>query len=96
MSRPDRFRRREGVAARRIAGESFLIPICGSPVDMESIFVLNPLADFIWERLDGERTLGSIVSEIAEEFDVAAGQARADADQFIGQLLSRRLAEAVP
>lgn len=93
MSPDAKFRRKGSVTDRRIAGESFLIPVCGSPVDMENIFVLNPLADFIWERLDGERTMAAIVSEIVAEFDVEAGQAEADAGEFVGQLLRHGLAE---
>ncbi len=90
-----RYRRKEGIAGRRIAGESFLIPVVGTPVDLENIFVLNPLADYIWERLDGERTLAAIVAGIAAEFAVAPEQAEADASEFIGQLLERGLAEKV-
>jgi methyltransferase-like protein len=62
---------------------------------MENIFVLNPLADYIWERLDGQRSLKAIVAEIAGEFDVTAEQAGVDARDFVGQLLQRGLAEEV-
>jgi hypothetical protein len=93
MNMASRFRKKDRIAGRRIAGESFLIPVCGRPVDMENIFVLNPLADFIWQRLDGERTLEAIVAEIVAVFDVAAGQAGADARKFVGELLRHGLAE---
>ena len=46
-----KFRRKESVAGRRIAGESFLIPVCGTPVDLNNIFVMNPLAEFIFQCL---------------------------------------------
>jgi len=95
MNPSARFRRKEEIVGREIAGESFLIPVCGKPVDMENIFVLNPLADFIWQRLDGERTLGSIIADISDEFDVTVEQAGADACDFVGQLLQRNLAEVV-
>ncbi len=95
MNPTGKFRRKGSIAGRRIAGESFLIPVVGTPVDLENIFVLNPLADYIWERLDGERTLAAIVAEIIAEFDVAPEQAGADAGEFVGQLLERGLAEEV-
>jgi len=95
MNLAAKFRRKESIAGRRIAGESFLIPVCGTPLDMENIFVLNPLADFIWERLDGERTLEAIVAEIVAEFDVTAGQVGADARDFVGQLIKKGLVEEV-
>jgi hypothetical protein len=90
-----RFRRKERVTGREIAGESFLIPICGKPVDLDNIFVLNPLAGFIWERLDGEHALAAIVAAIVENFEVSSEQAGADAAEFIGQLLQNDLAEEV-
>jgi len=91
MNLAARFRRKEEIVGRRIADESFLIPVCGKPVDMNNIFVLNPLADFIWQLLDGERTLEVIISEIVQEFDVTAVQAGADASDFVGQLLQNSL-----
>lgn len=91
-----KYRRREGIAGREIAGESFLIPVCGTPVDLNDIFVMNPLGDFVWQRLDGERTLETIVDEIVAEFDVSPRQAGADAQDFVGQLLQNGLVEALP
>lgn len=95
MSPDSRFRRKDRIAGREIAGESFLIPICGKPVDLDNIFVLNPLAGFIWERLDGEHTLAAIVADIVGNFDVTAEQAGADAADFIGQLLQHDLVEEI-
>jgi hypothetical protein len=93
MNAASRFRRKESVAGREIAGESFLIPICGKPVDLDNIFVLNPLAGFIWERLDGARTLEAIVADIVENFEVASEQAGSDAAEFVGRLLQNGLVE---
>jgi hypothetical protein len=87
------FRRKERVAGRRIAGESFLVPICGSPADMENIFVLNPLADFIWQRLDGKHSLEAIVGEMIDEFEVSRERAAGDALEFVERLLQNDLVE---
>ena len=93
MNMASKLRRKNNVAARQIAGDSFLIPVCGRPIDMENIFVLNPLAEFIWQRLDGEHTLEDIHAEIVEHFDVAPERARGDAVDFVDQLLANGLAE---
>jgi hypothetical protein len=95
MNMASRFRKKDRIAGRRIAGESFLIPVCGRPVDMENIFVLNPLADFIWQRLDGERTLEAIVAEIVGAYEVEPEQAGADAVELIERLLANSLVEEV-
>jgi hypothetical protein len=93
MNMAAKYRRKERIAGREIAGESFLIPVCGTPVDMDNIFVLNPLAAFIWEKLDGKHTLETIVADIVENFEVTREQAHADAADFVGQLLQNDLVE---
>jgi len=93
MNLAGKYLRKENVVKREIAGEFFLIPVCGTPVDMDNVFILNPLADLIWQRLDGEHSLEAIVAEIVEEFDVTAGQAGADAAEFVGRLLANNLVE---
>jgi len=95
MNMSAKFRRKERVTGREIAGESFLIPICGKPVDLDNIFVLNPLAGFIWEKLDGATTLESIIDDIVENFEVTPEQASSDAADFIDQLLRNDLVEEV-
>ena len=90
-----KLRRKENIAGRRIAGESFLIPVCGTPVDMENIFVLNPLADFILERLDGAHTLEAIVADILKIYEVKEEQVTADVAELVGELLAHGLVEEV-
>jgi hypothetical protein len=89
------YRKKDNIAGRSIAGESFLIPVCGKPTDMENIFVLNPLADFIWQRLDGEHTLEVILADIVENFDVEGERAHGDMADLIDQLLGNGLIEEV-
>ena len=90
-----RYRKKDNIAGRDIAGESFLIPVCGQPADMENIFVLNPLADFIWQRLDGQQTLAMILEAIVSSFAVDGDQPLTDMTDFIGQLLENGLIEEV-
>jgi hypothetical protein len=93
MNMAAKYRKKDKIAGRSIAGESFLVPVCGKPVDMENIFVLNPLADFIWQRLDGEHTLEKIIAEIVSTFAVERAQASADTIDFIGQLQANHLVD---
>jgi hypothetical protein len=95
MNVAGRLRRKDRIAGRNIAGDSFLIPICGQPADMENIFILNPLADFIWQRLDGEHTQDGILGDIVENFDVDKRQAGADLAEFIALLQKNDLIEEV-
>ena len=95
MNLERKFRKKETIASRTIADESFLVPVCGKPADMENIFILNPLADFIWQRLDGRQTLAAILAAIVDNFNVESEQARLDTVEFIEQLLEQNLLEGV-
>ncbi|MCX6555530.1 MAG: PqqD family protein [Candidatus Aminicenantes bacterium] len=95
MNLEGKFRKKESIASRTIAGESFLVPVCGQPADMQKIFVLNNLAAFIWEHLDGEHTVVDLLGAIVEQFAVDREQARLDTVEFIGQLLEQNLLEGV-
>jgi hypothetical protein len=88
-----KFRKKESIANRHIADESFLVPICGQPEDMQKVFILNSLADFIWQHLDGEHTLQQLIHAVGEQFEVDAEQARADTVEFVEQLLEQNLLE---
>lgn len=95
MNMNARYRRKESVVERSIAGESFLIPVCGTPVDMENIFVLNELGAFIWRRLDGDRALAAIVDEIVSAYDVTLPRAGADASELLESMMRHGLVDEV-
>lgn len=85
------FRKKEQIVDRRIAGETILVPIRGNLADMERIFALNPVGEFIWERLDGKNSLETICRSITAEFAVDPAKAEEDMKRFIGELLDQAL-----
>ncbi|MEW6368303.1 MAG: PqqD family protein [Acidobacteriota bacterium] len=82
------FARDPNVVARNIAGEFVLVPIVAKGADLDSIFHLNRVGSFIWERLDGETTGEQIVKEMTGRFDVGVDQAADDYRRFLAQLES--------
>ena len=81
-----RYERSDRMVGRRIAGEYVLVPIVGHGADLDSIYTLNALGAFIWERLDGKTTGASIVEAIAERYDVDAARAAKECLPFLAQL----------
>jgi hypothetical protein len=79
--------RSERIVGRRIADEYLLVPILSRGADADSIFNLNAVGAFIWERLDGRATGDEIVSAIVEHFEVGRPQAERDYRAFVSQLL---------
>jgi hypothetical protein len=84
------------VVRREIAGETILVPIRGRAADMRRMYSLNPTAAFVWERLDGRRTLGEIVGELLAVFAADPAAAQADVEAFVATALAEGLLEEAP
>lgn len=87
------YRKKQGIISRRIVGETFLVPIHGKLADMQHIFALTPVAEHIWNSLDGKNSLRQISDGILEAFDVKRERADSDIQDFITQLLDANLIE---
>ena len=78
---------------RRIADEKLLIPVCGRLANMQNIFVINSVAAFVWDRLDGVRSVESIIQELLDSYEVDRQTAENDVSSFIGKLAEFELIE---
>ena len=81
-----RYKRDENFVFRQIESETILVPIKDNVGDMGSIYNLNPVGAFIWQQLDGEKSLPEIAAMITEEFDVSGKQAESDLNYFVDEL----------
>ncbi len=87
MSERDRPIPSPDVVYREIAGECVLVPLRGELADPSSIYTLNEVGSFVWSRIDGRRTVGAIVVEVVEAFDVSEEAARLDVERFLADLV---------
>ena len=76
----------EDIVSRRIADELIIVPIRGKLADMQRIFALNPVAEYIWQALDDHRRLGDIRDHILSHYEIGKEQAEADILNFIDEL----------
>lgn len=83
--------KQEELVSRSIAGETLVVPVSGRLADLQRIFALEGTATFIWERLDGERSLGRIRDELLNRFAVARAEAERDLGAFIAELIAAGL-----
>lgn len=65
-----------------------LVPIRREAADLEKIYTLNEVGAFIWEQIDGTRSVQQIVAMVVEQFAVTADEAERDVVEFM-ELLSR-------
>lgn len=87
LSENVRFQRTEAFVARAIAGETVLVPIRRQIGDLESIYTLNDVATFIWERLAAPITAAEIALALNDAFAGDPAEMRGDLDTFLAELL---------
>lgn len=80
------------VVSREIEGELIIVPIASGVGDLEDeLYTLNETGRAIWQRLDGQRTLGEVAADIAEEFDSPIDVITRDVLGFAGELAQRNI-----
>jgi hypothetical protein len=85
-----RIARRERVIAQGLLDETVILdPEAGTYLR------LNRTGSWVWQRLDGPRTVEELAQGVAEEFGVDRSQARDDVSAFARDLVARELVELV-
>ncbi|OVE75622.1 hypothetical protein BVX97_04350 [bacterium E08(2017)] len=85
------YKRDNDVVKRRVAGETFLIPVKNKLADMRNIYVLHGAGEFIWDHLD--KDTDAIVDGMVDEFEVARDEAERDLEDYLSELLKAELLE---
>ena len=86
---------RRSFVTRHIADETLIVPVTGHVMDLESIYVLNPVGSRIWELLRSPTTAERIADIVAGEFAVTPQDAADDVAEFLDSLNTRGLIQAV-
>jgi hypothetical protein len=76
----------ESVVMREIAGQTFLVPIRGTLAELQDLFVVNEVGQWVWERLDGTRDADELAAEACREFSVSPEVARTDVQAFLDEV----------
>jgi len=71
------------VVTRKTGNEYILVPIANNIADMDSVFTLNETGAFIWEMIDGNRTVGEIIEALTYEYETDITTAEEDILEFI-------------
>jgi hypothetical protein len=77
------YQREKNIVSREIAGETILVPIRGKLADMQNIFTLNTVGAYIWDQLDGTKSLVLILESLLDHFEVSRQEAEKDILEFI-------------
>ena len=80
------YQKNQNFVFRQIDDETLLVPIKDNVGDLGSIYNLNPVAAFVWQHLDGEKTLNDIKDLMTGKFEVSEPDAEKDLTEFVGEL----------
>ena len=81
----------QDVVTRTIAGETLLVPIRSGVADLDSIFALNETGSFVWQAIDGSKTVEEIAAAMAEQFEVSPDDAARDVAELVGSMIESGL-----
>jgi hypothetical protein len=71
------------VVTRKTGKEYVLVPVTNNIADMHSVYTLNETGAFIWEQIDGRRSLEEIIDALTAEYDIDEKNAEADVFSFV-------------
>lgn len=73
---------------REVAGEYLLVPVGGSVISTNGIFMLTETAAYIWKILPEVSDESEIITKITDEYDVSKEEAEKDVLDFLAYLRS--------
>jgi hypothetical protein len=80
----------DDIVAREIEGEVVIVPLVAGIGDAEDeLYTLNPTGQAIWQKLDGQRTLGEVAIALATEFTALPAEIETDVLGFAGEMTRR-------
>jgi hypothetical protein len=80
------FTRDAASVTRRIAGETVVLPMREDVVDLDALYTLNETGSFVWELIDGQRSVGALVEAMVEAYAVDGDLAAADIAHLVTSL----------
>jgi hypothetical protein len=73
---------------RKIVEEMVLIPIHKNVADMDSIYTLNDLGAFLWEKLEKPCTAQELENAVLDEYVTDRDTVQADLEQFLQNMMA--------
>jgi len=85
-----RFVRSPDVIARRIAGETVLVPIAvrteNAARRTANFYVLNESGELLWKHLDAPADVDELAQFLVDEYELGSEDARRDVERFLSDL----------
>jgi len=80
------FEKQSTIVTRRVAGEMILVPITRRMDEEAALYILDEVAAFLWEQLDGRHTGQDLIQMLESAYTVERHQAEEDVQTFLAKL----------
>lgn len=74
------------VVTRKTGNEFVLVPIANNIADMNSVYTLNETGAFLWEKIDGKKSIKDLIDALISEYDIDVETATADVLSFTEEM----------
>ena len=71
---------------RSVGDEGVVVPVRNRVGDLDSVYVMSPVAVRIWSLIDGRNDVDAIVARVHEEYDVEPAMAARDVNELMAAL----------
>ena len=78
--------RSASIVTRKTGNEYVLIPVTNNIADMNSVYTLNETGAFIWELIDGKKTIEELINAVVNKYDADFNTAIKDVFSFIEKM----------
>jgi len=78
--------RSPSVVTRKTGNEYVLVPVTNNIADMTSVYTLNETGTFIWELIDGKKSVEELIEAVIDKYDIDRETATRDVFSFINKM----------
>ena len=86
----------ERFVEKDIGEEKVLVPLTDNVADMNKVFNLNEVASFIYNTIDGKKSIASVRDALIENYDVSEEIAVNDISYFITNMVNNDILYTKP
>lgn len=72
---------------RDVAGQQVIVPVGAAAEKFPGMITINDTGAFLWELLEQEQTIDSLVTAMQDRYEVTEELARKDAKAFVDRLI---------
>ena len=74
------------MVTRKTGSEYVLVPVSDNIADMNSVYTLNETGAFLWELIDGRKSVKDLIDSLVNEYDADRETATGDVFSFLEEM----------